>query len=69
MHRADFVVRLSGSIITFDTISAAARQFVAENVDVPSWAWMGTNTFCADHRPGALLVAALDDHGFTITFR
>lgn len=65
----DFVVTCCGSIITFTILSDAAREFVDERVAIPAYAWIGTTKFCADHRPGALLAAHLDDHGFALKFR
>ena len=61
----DFKVEDHGTVYLFTPVTARAREFVDELVDVPDYMWLG-DSFAADHRPGTDLAAGIIDAGLTI---
>lgn len=61
----DFIIEDCGSVVMIQPITEAAQEFVDENVEVPSYAWMGKR-FACDHRPGWVLVSDLEGYGFEL---
>lgn len=59
----DFRVVDEGSVWLVYLESEAARNWVAENVEVPGWAWMGRHSFAADWRPARDLVQGMLNDG------
>lgn len=62
---SDFRVTDHGSVVAFQPLTQAAKDWVAEHVQLESWQWMGA-VFHVDHRPAVGLLAAIQDFDFTI---
>ena len=62
---ADFFVRPHGSIWTFEPATDAAKGFIATDLNVQGWQWLGP-AFAVDHRIASHLIAALEDEGFRV---
>jgi len=61
---ADVVVDDQGTIWMFWPVTEAAKQWVAENVQLESWQWMGER-FGVDHRPARQLLQGMVEAGLT----
>lgn len=62
---ADVRIADYGSVVIFTPMTGAARAFVDEHVNIPSWAWYAGG-FAADHRAAPGLADAFDAHGLTV---
>ena len=58
----DFVVTNMGTTILIRPVTAAAREWIDENVETEPWQWLG-GALGVDHRPGWNLVDILEDSG------
>ncbi len=65
MNNTDFRVVNRGTVWTFEPITAAARQFVAGELQIQAWQWLGP-CFGVDHRPARHLLSILADRGFAL---
>jgi hypothetical protein len=54
-----------GSIVRITPMTAAAREWINENISCEGWQWMGLS-LCIDWRFGALVLAAIEDAGFEV---
>lgn len=63
MASVDFVISNEGTIISFQPVSQAAKDWVAENVHLESWQWLG-DTFNVDHRYAGDLIEGIQAADF-----
>jgi len=54
-----------GTLVMFEPISQAAKDWFSEHVQSESWQWMGTR-LGVDHRMAQNLVDGIEGAGFTI---
>jgi hypothetical protein len=67
----DVIVENLGTIWRFYLKTNAAKEWVARHADAPSWAWIGSFCFSADHRMSPNLVEGMREAGLVCsgTFR
>lgn len=53
-------------IVLFRLYSAAAREWVAENLHTESWQWLSPSTFAVDWRYAEPIMAMMDDAGLVV---
>ncbi|WP_375292299.1 hypothetical protein [Sphingomonas melonis] len=58
--KPDITVTSCGTIAIVNLLTPAAREWVDEAVEVPSWAWMGLGFGCEPRLLGTLLDGAAD---------
>jgi hypothetical protein len=56
----------TGTVWVFQIKTEDARTWVAANVDVPAWAWLGTTAFAVDWRMAGPLVDGMRDNGLDV---
>ena len=62
---ADVRISNHGTIVMVLPVSKAAKDWVKENVDVPSWAWMG-GSFACEPRLVDNLIDGMRDAGLEV---
>lgn len=55
-----------GSVVSFALLTAAAQEWVAENVGSESWQWLGENVLVVDHRYAQGLYDGMKDEGLAV---
>ncbi len=61
----DFLIEDQGSIVLFQPMSDAAKEWFSENVQSEGWQWMGPR-LAVDHRPAQHLLEGIEAEGFTV---
>lgn len=61
----DILVRNEGTILLIRPVTAAAREWIAENVATDAHARIGDG-FVADHRPGWAILEGAHDAGLVL---
>lgn len=61
----DIEIINQGSLIGFNLISDAAREWFADNVEAEGYQWMG-NVLYVDHRFADAIIEGVRDAGLTI---
>lgn len=61
----DIHVTDHGSVVVLEPASDAARDWVAETVEVPAWAWLG-RAFAVDHRLAQDIIDGAIDAGLAV---
>ncbi|MBB3910144.1 hypothetical protein [Sphingomonas desiccabilis] len=56
----DLIVTKCGTLALINLLTPAARDWVDEAVEVPSWAWMGQGFACEPRLVDTLLGGAMD---------
>lgn len=68
--KPDLIVADEGTILIFHPQTPAVREWITENVEIPTWAKCGHDGgFASDRRPGRNLVAGLLEAGFLVRYR
>jgi len=62
----DFLIADHGSIVTIAPVSAAARDWIDENVASEPWQWLG-GALCVDRRCADDLVTEIEAAGFDLS--
>lgn len=60
----DFRLTYHGTIATLDVLTAAARQWLAENIDIEPWQWLGKRRIGIDPSIAQEVREALTEAGF-----
>lgn len=61
----DFIVEDHGSLYVFQPMSETAREWTDENIDIPSWAWIGGG-FAVAHSLASDLASGILDAGMAL---
>ena len=64
----DIIVRNEGTIWTFEPVTDQAKDWIAQEIEIESWQWMGP-MFAVDHRMAQDLVGVLQEIGFEMERR
>src|SRR5262245_10620610 len=59
----DFDVIFHGSVVSFAPLTPAARTWIADNVHIESWQYLGDVAFVVDHRFAQPLIDGILDAG------
>lgn len=62
----DIKIINEGSVFLFEVCSPAGREWVAENVQLEGWQWLGGSAFAVDHRYAAGLADAMMNAGLSV---
>ncbi len=62
---ADIIVNDQGSVVTFQPVSVAAKEWFNDNVEAEDWQWLGP-VLGVDHRMAQNLLDGLVNEGFEI---
>jgi hypothetical protein len=62
----DVSVANEGTIFLFTLHTNAAREWVAEHVQLESYQWMGNSSFGVEHRYALDLAAGMQSDGLTV---
>lgn len=63
---ADVTILDEGTVVLFQLNTDAAKEFVAESVELASWQWICDRGFAVDHRCAGNLIAGFEDCGLTV---
>ena len=61
----DFIIRNEYNVVMVEPTTAAAKDWVAANVEIDGWQWLGP-AFAVDHRAAVDLLLGIDAEGFTM---
>ena len=64
-QQPDLRVYNEGTIVQFEPVSEAAKDWIDENVQVEGWKWLG-NCLCVEPRDAEALIARMMAEGLTI---
>ena len=62
--RADFRITYHGTVATLDVLSETARQWLAENLELEPWQWLGKRRIGIDPSIAEDVREALTEAGF-----
>ena len=62
--RPDFRVTYHGTVATLDLLTAAARQWLSENLELEPWQWLGKRRIGLDPSIAEEVREALTEAGF-----
>lgn len=57
----DVLINDGGTVVTFLLVTKAAQDWVRENLETPSWSWLGANSFTVDYRQADIIIAMMED--------
>ncbi len=63
---ADVTICDQGTVVLFQLNNDIAGEFVADNVQIESWQWVGNGGFTVDQRYAGNLIAGMQDDGLTV---
>jgi hypothetical protein len=63
--QSDVLIENEGTIVMFQPVTDAARDWFAENVQTEGWQWFGPR-LAVDHRTAGSLITGLLSEGFNL---
>ena len=64
MSSIDFKVEDNGSLFRVVIQNEDAQRWAREFIDIPEWAWAGTEAFCVEHHLIGNLLTGMDEEGW-----
>ncbi len=66
ISKADFTIQDESTVVLICPLTHAARSWIAENVHIEDWQWLGPN-FAVDHRFAEALILGMEAAGLVRT--